>query len=791
MTDKRNTISIKQSLYRLVLIPALLWLLSLVAIIALSNQLVFDVIENEQILSVSSIAGLGGQYLTETEMLLQTLGAVVASLPPEERDGLLAQSHVNYPRFTALYLLDAQGQVVSESKSANIPSLLGFDLSGEPYFRAVSALRQPLFSDTFYSIAIGDIAATAAQPIMEGAELKGVLVGELNLNDLHNTIQNMVVSPQDTIFVVDERGTVVIHPNHDLVRQQVSLGHVEIVRESVLGPVTRIFEMEGTWVFASATSMENGWVVVISRPLWAAAAPLMWLAGGSLLAFLASIVIFGFGIQRSVRRISAPISRLAEKAAAISTGNYSLLEDTTTRGRYRELNALTASFNHMVEMVQLRTTEYMRTNQQLMVQLDERQRIEAALRESETRYRSLFENTPISLWEQDFSEAKRYLDQFKEKYANDWETALYKHPGLVTECAERVQVLAVNQATLQMHGAETKEALIERLSEIFTFETPPTFARELESIWHGLPGVETEGRIKTLLGELRHVIIKWSILPDYRTAYDRVLLSLMDITPHKLAEMELKQHREHLEELVRERTAKLERANQELESFAYTVSHDLRAPLRHIDGYGNILAEEYASQLDEQGRFLLDNVRKSAQNMSRMIDGLLQLSRTSRGELAANYVDLSVVVMEISQELSESEPARQAAWTITPGCHVQGDARLLRAALQNLLENAWKFTRIRARAQIEFGRLSLDQSRERFSVNTPVFFVRDNGAGFDMKYATKLFTPFQRLHTEEQFAGTGIGLATVQRIIRRHGGEIWVESEPDAGATFYFNLPQS
>ncbi len=789
MPKKRTATSLKQSLYRLMLIPALAWLLILVGIIMLSNRLVFDEIEKEQILSVQNIASLGGQYLKETQVLLQNLADLASNLSPEDRDRLLVQTQANYPRFTALYLLDVQGRVLSESKLADTPPLLGFDLSGEPYFGKVRTLLKPYFSDTFYSIAIGDIAVTVAQPILQDSELKGVLVGELNLYDLQDAIEDMAMYPQDTIFVLDERNTVVIHPNRDLVRQQVSMGNIAIARQGALRPITRIFEMDGTWVFASAAPMENGWVVVISRSLWDAASPLLWLAGGSLLAFVASIAIFAFGIQRSVQRISAPISRLAEKAEAISTGNYSLLEDTITDGRYRELNALTASFNHMVETVRLRTVEIMRTNQQLMAELEERQRIEAAMRESESRYRSLFENTPISIWEEDFSGAKRYLDQIKEKYGGDWFMALAKHPGLVAECASRVQVLAVNQATLEMHGATSKDALIKRLSEIFTVEAPVTFSRELEAIWHGWPGVEIEGRIKTLSGELRHVMVKWTVLPDHQAAYDRVLLSLVDITPHKLAEMELKQHREHLEESVRERTAKLERANQELESFAYTVSHDLRAPLRHIDGYSNILAEEYVGHLDEQGRFLLDNVRKSAQNMSRMIDGLLQLSRTSRGELTVVYVDLSAIATEISQELAENEPGRTVEWTISPGCHVQGDARLLRAALQNLLENAWKFTRTRTLAHIVFGRLDPEQARVRFSVESPVFFVRDNGAGFNMKYAAKIFTPFQRLHTEEQFAGTGIGLATVQRIIRRHGGEIWVESEPDAGTTFFFNLP--
>ncbi len=785
MSGQKTVTSLKQSLYRLVLIPALLLLFMIVGMTVFSNKLVFREIENEQTLVVETISRLGWQYLDETQVLLRSLAAILMDLSSSDRDRLLASTHTNYPRFTALYVLDSQGRVLNESKPADAPSLLRFDLSGEAYFKTARASGQTYFSTTFFSISTGNIAVTVAQPMFNADGFAGMLVGELNLDDLQATIQRMSLRPEDLIFIVDERGTVVAHPNRDLVRQQVNMGDVSIVRDGFKGPVNRIIQMDSVWMLASAAPMRNGWVVVTSRPLWEAAAPTLWLVGVSLFAFLVSSVIFAFGVQRNVRRISVPISRLADKAIAISQGHYTPLEDTVTHGRYHELNVLTESFNQMVGTIRARTCELLEANQQLQVQLEERLRVEAALRESEARYRSLFENTPISIWEEDFSEAKRHLDQFKEKYNGDWRACLAQHPGIVAECAERVRVLAVNQATLKLHGAESAEQLLKRLSEIFTVESPVTFARELEAIWYGRPGVEVEGRIRTLQGEIRYVIVRWSVLPDHRQAYDRVLLSLADITPHKTAEMELRKHREHLEELVRERTEKLERANQELESFAYTVSHDLRAPLRHIDGYSNILAAEYADQLDEQGRFFISNVRKAAQNMSRMIDGLLQLSRTSRGALTYTQVDLSALAVEIAQDLNASEPDRPVQWDICSGCVTPGDARLLRAVLQNLLENAWKFTQGRHPAQITFGCQEGGRSR----ADMKVFFVRDNGAGFDMKYAGKLFTPFQRLHSEEEFAGTGIGLATVQRIIRRHGGDIWVESAPEQGATFFFSLP--
>ncbi len=785
--SKHKVLSLRRSLYRLVILPVLLMLVLLLGIIVLSNQLVLAEIEAEQAAVAQTIARSTWQYLDDTQVVLRNLGEMLLYVDASQRDVLVSDTHHNYPRFNAIYVLDGHGKVLNESKLADTPSLLGFDLSGEAYFKALKETREAYFSNSFFSISTGDVAVTVAQPIFRDDIFAGVVVGELSLSDLQAKIQNLAVNPEDVVFVVDKRGNLVAHPDRDLVRQQVHVGPLEMVRPETGSHWTRIVQINDEWVFATAARIENGWVVVTSRPLWLALLPFFLLAGISLLVLLAGVVVLSFGIQRSVRRISMPVSRLAEKAEAIARGQYTPLEATTPHEEYQEINALNLSFNKMVETIRTRTNDLLATNLQLKIELDERQRIEAALRNSEMRYRSLFENTPIAIWEEDFSEARILLDQYKQKYKGDWQACLAENPGLVMECAEKVRVLAVNQAALMLHGARSQEELLTNLSQIFTEDTPVAFLHELESIWLDRQSADTEGRIRTLSGDIRYVMARWSVLPDRDRPYDRVMLSLVDITAYKKAEMALQQHREHLEELVRERTEKLERANQELESFAYTVSHDLRAPLRHIDGYSNILAAEYANQLDEQGQFFLANVRKAVQNMSRMIDGLLQLSRTSRGELMYADVDLSSLAREIADDLSNAEPERAVVWDIMPGCQAYGDPRLLRVTLQNLLHNAWKFTQSRQPAQIEFGCLKPESGA---SASMTVFFVRDNGAGFDMKYASKLFTPFQRLHSEEQFSGTGIGLATVQRIVRRHGGDIWVESQPEAGATFFFSLPQ-
>jgi len=244
-----------------------------------------------------------------------------------------------------------------------------------------------------------------------------------------------------------------------------------------------------------------------------------------------------------------------------------------------------------------------------------------------------------------------------------------------------------------------------------------------------------------------------------------------------------KQAAERIEQLnadLQNRAGELEATNQELAAFSYSVSHDLRSPLRGIDGFSQALEEDYADKFDDTGRSHLARVRAAAQRMSGLIDDLLKLSKITRAELRRQPVDLSALARTVAAELHRREPARQVQWAIADGLAAEGDPSLLRVALDNLLGNAWKFAGKRPDARIEFGRGQRD--------GQTAFFVRDNGAGFDMAHAKKLFGAFQRLHTRAEFEGTGIGLATVQRIVHRHGGRVWAEGEVERGATFYFTL---
>ncbi len=263
------------------------------------------------------------------------------------------------------------------------------------------------------------------------------------------------------------------------------------------------------------------------------------------------------------------------------------------------------------------------------------------------------------------------------------------------------------------------------------------------------------------------------------------LAILTDAFNEMLAEIErrdadLKEGRDELERRVAERTGQLAAANKELEAFSYSVSHDLRAPLRSIDGFSQAVLEDYSDRLDATGKDNLQRVRAAAVRMATLIDDLLKLSRVTRTELRKEPFDLSVMAKAIARTLEEEEPTRQVEFSIGEGLTVEGDARLIRVVMENLLGNAWKYTSHHERAHIELGQDKKD--------GRPVFYVRDDGAGFDPRYADRLFGAFQRLHGASEFPGTGIGLATVQRIIHRHGGEIWAEAEIEKGATFYFSV---
>ena len=236
-----------------------------------------------------------------------------------------------------------------------------------------------------------------------------------------------------------------------------------------------------------------------------------------------------------------------------------------------------------------------------------------------------------------------------------------------------------------------------------------------------------------------------------------------------------------LEHRVEQRTLELAAANKELEAFSYSVSHDLRAPLRSIDGFSQALVEDYGATLDGVAIDYLQRIRNNAQHMGKLIEALLQLSRLTRDEIVVERVNLSIIAREIATRLHEVEPDKDVVFEVQEGLVVSADERMMRVLMENLLSNAWKYTGKREHARIEFGLAEKSESGDSY-------YVRDNGVGFDMRQADKLFRPFKRLHSDREFVGDGIGLASVQRVIQRHGGKIWAEATVGEGATFYFTV---
>lgn len=366
--------------------------------------------------------------------------------------------------------------------------------------------------------------------------------------------------------------------------------------------------------------------------------------------------------------------------------------------------------------------------------------------------------------------AERALQSSEEKFRSLVQTAT---DAIVTTDADGV-VIDFNRAAEEIFGAASTKVV----GGVFTDLIPERFHRKFVLAlrhWRragcsGPPNkpIEITGRRKDgteFSAELS--LARWS---TRESLYFTGILS--DITARKRAEQE-----------VRRRSTELEALNRELESFSYSVSHDLRAPLRAIDGFSQALLDDYSNRLDDTAKDYLRRVRMGAQRMGMLIDDLLNLSRVTRAEMHSERVDLSALAEEVASELRNESPDRSVDFRIQNGLEDNADARLLRIALQNLLSNAWKFTSKRAQGLIQFGKMKTETGL--------AYFVSDNGAGFDPNYAQRLFGAFQRLHPTAEFPGTGIGLATVQRIVHRHGGAVWADGSVGHGATFYFTLAAS
>ena len=464
------------------------------------------------------------------------------------------------------------------------------------------------------------------------------------------------------------------------------------------------------------------------------------MAGIAVFLVLITGVFAYFIAHRQQKIISIPILNLARTAKEISQkGNYDI---RLIQPSWDEIGELYVAFNGMMEQIKKRE--------------EDRDREVALRKESESRVRMLLESTAEAIFGVDSAG----------------------------------RCIFVNPSCLKILGYQNMEQLIgQSMFNIFQYnenkientKLPKQSTEIMEVISTGVGFHNSDGKIKNNVGDYKSVEYWIYPIKSEKNEVIGAVITFSDITARKEVETKLKNYQDHLEDLVENRTVELKNAYKELEAFSYSVSHDLRAPLRAIDGFSQALAEDYHKNLDDAGRNYLSRVRVAAQRMAQLIDDLLVLSRAMRFEMVRQDIDLSYEVREIIDQLLESDPSRKVELEIEDGIQANGDPTLVRIAIQNLVGNAWKYTSKKSKARIKFGRT--------LQKGETVYFVEDNGAGFDMRYANKLFHAFQRLHLPEEFPGNGIGLATVHRVIRRHGGKIWAESEVQKGTRFYFTIP--
>ncbi|RPI37032.1 MAG: PAS domain S-box protein [Nitrospiraceae bacterium] len=427
-----------------------------------------------------------------------------------------------------------------------------------------------------------------------------------------------------------------------------------------------------------------------------------------------------------------------------------LLRDTLAASQQRQ-SEISALKDKLEIRVQERTADLLQINQALQAEIAERTRAEEAVKIERQRLYAVLETLPVYvvLLSRDYHMpfANRF---FRERFGESCGRRCFEYLFGRSEPCEICETYTALKTMAPHHWEWTGPD--KRNYDIFDF-----------------PFTDSDG--STLILEMG-----------------------IDITAQKQAEKEIIKINQELEQRVTARTAELEAVNRELEAFSYTVSHDLKTPLRSIQGFAQAIAEDYSDKLDDAGRDYLRRLTSAGKRMTQLIDAMLSISRLTRRELMGKAVNLSSFAEVIAYELKKNEPGRAAEFIIAKGVKAHGDSDMLEIALRNLFDNAWKFTGKHASARIEFGAIECGVRNAECGTipnsetGKTVYFVSDNGSGFSMQFADKLFQPFRRLHSESEFPGLGIGLATVSKIINKHGGKIWAEAEPEKGATFYFTL---
>ncbi|MFW6115896.1 MAG: PAS domain-containing protein [Chloroflexota bacterium] len=647
----------------------------------------------------------------------------------------------------------------------------------QPYF--VEGRIRTHVQGVYHSPTLERLAITIGTPVTDDAgRLIAVLAGHLDLNELSQimALQTGQSETEDS-YLVSRTHSFVTDPRFDSAALSDGEVHTEGIDSCLSGRdgVGFYTDYRGVPVIGAYHWLPDHDLCVVTEVDQAEAfAPIRRLQ--RVVAAIAGATATAVALLASLfaRTLTRPLKKLLAGAEAVGAGDLDVVVGTDAAD---EIGELSRAFDRMVE--RLKSTTVSRDR----------------LAESEQRFRIAAASASDLIWDWDlttddiewFGDIDGQLGYDPGEFPRTlaaWEEAV--HPDDVSRV---MGILERHIASGESYHVEYRIAGKDGAYRYWTEQGTP-LRDENGQAFRAIGASSDITERKLAEQQVRAAQAELERLLAEAEQSRRALLSLLE--DQKAAEESVRQLNVELERRVGQRTAQLEAANQELEAFAYSVSHDLRAPLRAMDGFSAALRSQYRDQLDPQARHYLDRIQAGSRRMGQLITDLLDLSRVTRREMAVTPVDLTALARQIAAELVEEDPQRDVDFAIEEGLTVEGDPHLLRIALYNLLSNAWKFTGRQDRARIEVGRLSDTPAGSpagaEIGRNGAVYFVRDNGVGFDMAYADKLFAPFQRLHTLSEFPGTGIGLVTVRRIVTRHGGQVWTEAEVDRGAAFYFTL---
>ncbi len=588
----RKTSSIKSKLNKVIIIPAIFVLMLLIGAVLFNILLLKSTILQQLNFSTAIITEKANAYLNGAEILLNTISYSILDLDLQEKYNLLKETMINNGKFTIMYLLDEKGRVLVENTGTD--KFRSFDLSGESFYKGAISTGKLFYSEPFISIFSDKISVTISLPIIRNNKIEGILIGELNLIELQHIIDNLTIIENASIFIADDFGRLIAHPNHNWVQERRIVIDNYFVKTGLNKNNYTGFYFDKNlkkWILGRTAKIKNNWLVVITQDRLRVIYPLFVFIVISIVGFIITIMFFLLLQLKNINKITEAIFLFIDKTESLSKGSYKEIQKDKVNS-FSEINRLSRSFSRMIKAIKDRD---------------------------------------------------RYLEQ-----------------------------------------------------------------------------------------------------------------------------------------RVKDRTSELEKANKELELFSYSISHDLKAPIRAINGYSTLLEEEYKKELDENGKNYIEIIRNTSKKMGELIEGLLLLLKFKKTDLKIEKTNLSDIAQKIIMNYLALNLNRKINYYIEPNLYTFCDKLLINAVLENLINNALKFTEKK-----EIAEISLNKEIKN---NKDIFILKDNGAGFDMNYYNKLFGIFQRLHHEHEFTGHGIGLAIVQSIIHKHGGEIWANSEIGKGTIFYFTL---